>query len=59
MRIFLPPAFDWLARTLMLALVLLVLGCATVPPPYVCISAVTDTGQQVIYCRPYSGDPAR
>jgi hypothetical protein len=27
-------------------------GCATAPPPYVCQSAVTETGQPALVCQP-------
>ena len=34
---------------------LLLAGCAatTPPPPYVCVPAVTSSGQSVLYCQPH------
>jgi len=31
-------------------------GCATVPPPYVCQQAVTETGEKVLVCQPVKAD---
>lgn len=48
----------WRGRLVIRALVLggvvaAFLACAPTPPPYVCVPAQTDTGQQVILCRPW------